>query len=89
VEFADKWADTKSGRKLEENFFLWHETACRDFEQILGASTGDILKKRLDQDVKVPLDLDEAASFVRHRIPAVAVAPVVQMIKEPPRPWSR
>lgn len=82
-DFADKWA---SNAGLEQNFWAWHEQACRDFDAITTETDSKRLVKLAETRFALPLTEARAREMTGTIIAPVMVPHVV--IRDAPKPWS-
>ena len=89
-DFADKW---RLDRRLEQNFWAWHEQVRADLDRLIAhANVGELVKMfrerfgvRVGEDRLRRLASPEISSGVA---PAIAT-PTVRISSSPPEPWRR
>lgn len=86
-DYADKW---RRDPTLERNFWMWHDQAKRDIEQLPRL----LSEGRLDREISAAFGVhlsEENRRQLGHRgsstsVPPLVVAPTI--IRQPPKPWG-
>ena len=85
-DFADRW---KGKPELEKHFWLWYESAIRDFEAIASETSAGQLQKLSESRLAAKMSDETAKSLLGTSTAkeAAVVAPSI-VIANPPKPWS-
>lgn len=87
-DFADKWARNP---ELEQNFWAWHEQACRDFDAVVTQEDPRRLIKLAEARFALPLSAAKAREITGAAVTATtqpSTAPAV-VVRDAPKPWTR
>jgi hypothetical protein len=83
-DFADKWTNNPV---LEQNFWLWHQRALRDGEEMISITDTADLRKLSERRFGVTFPANDERSPLGGYAPIAVAAPRIA-VSRPPRPWS-